>query len=261
MLAAFYDTVFYRPIFNLLIGLVDVMPRHDIGLAIIVLTILVKGAMWPLQSSALRSQKALSELQPKVAALKEKFPGKENEEALAKEMMALYSREKVNPAASCLPLFIQLPVFIALYHSLSAGLKSGGFEKLYAFVPNPGTISPNLLGFLDLAVPSIALAIVAGVTQYFQAKMMVTRQQPKAPGAGDEQMLAMMNKQMVYMMPAMTAILGFKLPGGLSLYWTAMNLFSVGQQHFFFRRAAAVASEISGAAAIVASKSSDATKP
>jgi YidC/Oxa1 family membrane protein insertase len=237
MLSAFYDAVFYRPIFNLLIWLVDVVPGHDIGIAIVLLTVIVKSAMWPLQASTLRSQKALADLQPKVAELKAKFPGKENEEALAKEMMALYSREKVNPAASCLPLFIQLPVFIALYHSLSAGLKSGGLEKLYSFVANPGTIAPQFLGLVDLAVPSIVLALLAGATQYVQAKMMVTRQQPKnTPGAKDEQMLAVMNKQMVYMMPALTTFLGFTLPGGLSLYWLAMNVFSIAQQHFFFKK-------------------------
>jgi YidC/Oxa1 family membrane protein insertase len=237
MFSAFYNTIFYRPIFNLLIWFYDVIPGHDIGLAIILLTIAVKAIMWPLQASALRSQKALADLQPKVAELKLKYPGKEKEEELAKEMMALYSREKVNPAASCLPLVIQLPVFIALYHSLSAGLKSGGFDKLYAFVANPGTISPTFLGIINLSTPSPVLAILAGITQYFQAKMMVTRQQAaNTPGAGDEQMLAVMNKQMVYMMPVLTMFLGWRLPGGLALYWFAMNLFSVAQQYYFFNK-------------------------
>lgn len=237
MFSAFYNNVFYHPIFNLLIGIYDYVPGHDIGLAIILLTVLVKLAMWPLQSGALRSQKALTDIQPKIEALKKKFPEKSQQEELAKEMMALYSREKVNPAASCLPLFIQLPVFIALYHALSAGLKSGGFEALYPFIPNPGTINPMLFGVLDLAVPNYVLAILAGAAQFVQAKMMVTRQQPKGvPGAGDEQMLASVNKQMMYMMPALTVFIGWTLPGGLSLYWFVMGLLTVAQQHFFFRK-------------------------
>ena len=233
----FYTAVFYRPIFNLLIGLYHVIPGSDIGLAIIVLTSVVKLAMWPMQAATLRSQKALTDIQPKIEELKKKYSEKSQQEELAKEMMALYSREKVNPAASCLPLFIQLPVFIALYHSLSAGLKSGGFDMLYSFVPNPGTIQPTLLGILNLASPNYVLAILAGAAQFVQAKMMVTRQQPKGvPGGGDEQMLASVNKQMMYMMPAMTVFIGWKLPGGLALYWLVMGLLTVLQQHFFFRK-------------------------
>jgi len=234
--STFYNAVFYHPIFNLLIAFYDFIPGHDIGLAIILLTLVVKLVMWPLQASALRSQKALTDIQPKIEELKKRYPEKSQQEELAKEMMALYSREKVNPAASCLPLFIQLPVFIALYHSLSAGLKSGGFEKLYSFIPNPGIINPTLFGLLDLSSPNHVLAILAGISQYFQAKMMVTRQQPKGvPGAADEQMLATMNKQMVYMMPAMTVIIGWSLPGGLALYWFVMSGLTVLQQMYFFR--------------------------
>lgn len=237
MLSAFYNAVFYQPIFNALIGFYDLIPGHDIGLAIILLTVVIKLGMWPLQASTLRSQKALADLQPKVAELKKKYPEKAQEEELAKEMMALYSREKVNPASSCLPLIIQLPVFIALYHALSEGLKSGGLDKLYSFVPNPGTVDPQFFGLINLGVASIPLALLAGITQYFQAKQMVTRQQPKGtPGAGDEQMLAAMNKQMVYMMPVLTVVLGWTLPGGLALYWLAMNVFSIAQQHFFFKK-------------------------
>jgi YidC/Oxa1 family membrane protein insertase len=237
MFTNFYNAVFYHPIFNLLIGLYDYIPGRDIGLAIILLTILVKLAMWPLQASALRSQKALTDIQPKIEELKKRYPEKSQQEELAKEMMALYSREKVNPAASCLPLLIQLPVFIALYHALSAGLKSGGFEALYPFIPNPGTITPTMFGLLDLAAPNYVLAILAGAMQYFQAKMMVTRQQPKGvPGGKDEQMLATMNKQMVYMMPALTVFIGWTLPGGLSLYWFVMSGLTVLQQFFFFKK-------------------------
>lgn len=228
-----YDAIFYRPIFNLLVFLYDVVPGGDVGLAIILLTIMIKLALWPLSAKALKSQRALAELQPKVAELKLKY-GKERQDEMAKEMMALYAKEKVSPVSSCLPILVQIPVFIALYQALSKGLDSSGFDKLYVFVPNPGTIETSFLGLADLAAPSIALALVAGATQYFQAKMMVTRQQPKTPGAQDEQMLAMMNKQMVYMMPALTVFLGWTLPGGLALYWSVMNLLTIAQQKVSF---------------------------
>ncbi|HTM69035.1 MAG TPA: YidC/Oxa1 family membrane protein insertase [Candidatus Binatia bacterium] len=234
----FFQAIFYQPIFNLLIFLYDAIPGHDLGIAIILLTIIIKLVLWPLSNGALRSQKALSDIQPKLDALKKEYEGKEKQEELAKAMMALYSKEKVSPFSSCLPVLIQLPVFIALYRALSHGLKSNGFEMLYPFVTNPGTIVPSLFGFIDLAKPNIALALLAGASQYLQAKMMVTRQQPrKTPGAKDEDMLATMNKQMLYMMPALTVVLGWKLPGGLALYWLLTNLLTVLQQKVYFRNA------------------------
>lgn len=232
-----YHTLLSEPLFNLLIWLYNVIPGHEIGISIIIMTILVKLVLWPLQSKALKSQKALQDLQPKVQELKKKYPDKEDKEKMAKEMMEIYSKEKVNPLSSCLPLLIQIPVFIALYRSLMHSLDSSGFETLYSFVANPGTIDPTMFGFVDLANPNYVLAVIAAISQYFQAKMMVARQQPKkVPGAQDEQMLAGMNKSMVYMMPAITLFIGIQLPGGLALYWLAMTLLTILQQHIFFNK-------------------------
>lgn len=233
-MGTFFHVVFYQPIFNLLIGIYEIVPGKDIGIAIVLLTVFVKAVMWPLSAKMLKSQKALAGLQPKVDALKEQY--KDKQEEMAKALMALYSQEKVNPASSCLPVLVQIPVFIALYKALSQGLKSAGFDALYPFIANPGTINPTFLGYFDLANPNHVLAILAGITQYFQAKQMVTRQQPKGtPGAKDEEMLAAMNKQMVYVMPVLTVVLGWTLPGGLGLYWLVMNVLTVGQQWYFFR--------------------------
>jgi YidC/Oxa1 family membrane protein insertase len=230
-----FQVIFSQPTFNLLVYLYDVIPGHDIGLSIIALTIILKIVLWPLSGAALRSQKALTELQPKMEALKKQYGDKQEE--LAKAMMALYSSEKVSPFSSCLPLLIQLPIFIALYRSLALVLKSSGYAMLYPFVANPGTITPTLFRIFNIAHPSIPLALLAGAAQYFQAKMMITRQQPKkTPGAKDEEMLAIMNKQMLYMMPVLTVFLGWKLPGGLALYWFMQNVLTVGQQWWYFHR-------------------------
>lgn len=227
----FFEVIFSQPIFNLLIWLYNVGGK-DIGIAIILLTIIVKALLWPFSAKALRSQKALSDLQPKVEALKKQYGT--DKEGMAKALMALYSQEKVSPMSSCLPVLIQLPVLIALYHTLSQSLKSTGFELLYPFVANPGTINQTSLGFLDLGNPNIPLALLAGVGQFFQAKMMVTKSQPKGtPGAEDEQMLATMNKQMVYMMPLLTVFIAWKLPGGLSLYWLVTNVLTIAQQAYY----------------------------
>lgn len=236
LISKFFAVVFYQPVFNLLIGLVVFLPGHDMGIAIILLTVLVKLILWPFSDKALHSQKALADMQPKVDALKKEYGDKQEE--LAKAMMALYSKEKVSPFSSCGLVLLQLPVFISLYHALGKGLQSSGFDQLYSFIPNPGTIPPTLLGMVNLADPNYPLAILAGIIQYFQAKSMITRQQANrgTPGASDEQMLATMNKQMLYVMPVLTVILGWTLPGGLALYWTVTNLLTVAQQEFYFHK-------------------------
>jgi YidC/Oxa1 family membrane protein insertase len=224
-----YHVVFYQPIFNLLVLLYDYIPGQDIGVAILFLTVIVKGALWPLSAKALKSQKALQDIQPKMEALKVEY--KDNKEELGKAMMELYSKEKVNPASSCLPTLVQLPVFIAIYRSMSHGLKSDGFDALYSFVPNPGTIDPNFLfGLVDLSQPVYVLAVLAAVAQFFQAKMMVSKKQPQVKGSEDESTAAIVNKQMTYMMPILTIIIGIRLPGGLMVYWLAMTLLTILQQ-------------------------------
>lgn len=226
----------YRPLFNLLIWLYDVVPGADIGFAIITLTVLVKLALWPLTNASLRSQKALQDLQPKLDELKEKH--KDDKDALAKAMMDLYTKEKVNPLSSCLPILVQIPILIALYQVLSAGLRAESLSDLYPFVTNPGSINEMFLGFVNLAERSIPLAVLAGVLQFWQTRMLIARRPPRQvqgkAGAKDEEMLASMNQSMMYFMPVMTVVIGVSLPGGLTLYWVAINLISILQQYVVF---------------------------
>ncbi len=234
-----YNLIFYQPLFNILIWLYNIIPGHDVGLAIIVLTIIIRGVLFPLYYQSIRSQKALQDIQPKIDELKKKY--KDDKEKMAQELMILYKSEKVNPFSSCLPLLIQLPFLIAVYQVFRHGLNSENFELLYPFVSNPGQINPISLGFINLAAPSIILAFLAGVAQFWQAKMMVTRKPPllkgqEIQGSGDEKMMAMMNKQMVYFMPIFTVIIGISLPAGLTLYWFITTLLMALQQLWMFKR-------------------------
>ena len=230
-----FNTIFYQPIFNLLIWLYNVIPGSDIGVAIIILTILLKLLLYPLSKKSLESQKAMQGIQPKLKEVQEKY--KDNKQAQTKAVMELYSREKVSPFSSCLPLLIQLPFLIALYQALMDGLKSAKMELLYSFVKNPGTINAMSFGFLDLSKPNVVLAVLSGAAQFWQAKMFSTMTPPKSAGVGgkDEGMMATMNKQMLYFMPAMTVVIGISLPGGLTLYWLVMTLLTVLQQWWFFK--------------------------
>lgn len=231
---ALYQTLLFQPILNLSIGLYDFL-FHDFGLAIVALVLIVRGALWPLTHRSLTNQKAMMDLQPKIKAVQAKY--KDNKEEQAKAMMALYAENKVSPLSSCLPLLIQLPLFIALYRVLSSGLKSQNLNLLYGFVPNPGTISTVAFGFLDLSKASIFVAILAAGAQFLQARMMM-RKDPAihTDASKDEDTMAMMNKQMMYMMPAMTLFIGWKLPAGLTLYWLLTNLAMVAQQKIAFKR-------------------------
>lgn len=234
-----YNTIFYQPLFNALIWLYNVIPGHDVGLAIVILTLVIRVILFPLYYKSIKSQRALQEIQPKVEALRKQY--KDEQEKLAKEMMILYKNENVNPFSSCLPLLIQLPFLIALYQVFIHGLKSQSMEWLYPFVANPGIINTISVGFLDLSKPSIVLAVMAGAAQFWQSKMMITKNPPlikgkEIDGSADEKMMSIMNKQIVYFMPIFTVIIGVSLPAGLSLYWFLTTLLMALQQVWMFKK-------------------------
>ena len=224
----FFHTILYIPLFNGFVGVYSLIP--DVGIVILLITVLIKLLLYPLNTSSIEAQRSLQELQPKLEELKKKH--KDNQQVLAQETMKLYKEHKVNPLGSCLPLLIQLPIFIALYWVLQDGLTTNDFSILYSFVQDPGTINPISLGLFDLSKPQIALALLAGGAQYWQAKSLSRKRPPKAAGKGgkDEGMAAMMNKQMLYFMPVITVVIGMQLPGGLSLYWFLSTLFMAVQQ-------------------------------
>jgi YidC/Oxa1 family membrane protein insertase len=247
----FFNTILTWPILNLLFWLYDVVPGQDIGVAIIILTIIVKAVLYPFAVQQIKQQRAMQALQPKMEEIRKRLAN--DKEAQAKELMELYKTEKVNPAASCLPLLIQLPVFIALYHALQEGLASKGLENLYSFVQNPGTVDPTLFGIVDLANPNYVLAILAAAVQYWQTRQIMATTSKAATNppdevkgkepAKDESMAAMMNKQMLYVMPIVTVVIGFGLPGGLILYWFVMSLLTVIQQWYMFKKHPVATSE------------------
>jgi len=232
---AFFTTILFQPMLNALMWIYSVIPGHDIGLAIIVLTIVIRLILWPFQQSALKSQRALQTVQPKLKALQAQYG--DDKAALNKAMMELYAKEKVSPFSSCLPLLVQLPFLIALYQVLRSGLNSADFNLLYPFVHNPGQINSVAFGFLKLADKSIPLAVLAGIAQLIQTKMLPMNRPPAGagPGAKDEDQLAKVNKQMLYIMPAFTVFIGISLPAGLTLYWVVTTLMAIFQQWFFLR--------------------------
>lgn len=210
----------YQPLYNLLVILYDFLPWGGVGLAIILLTTIVKGAVFPLTFKSMKAQKDMQELQPKINEIRAKY--KDNQELMAKELMAVYRDHKVNPFASCLPTILQLVIFITLYQVLRAGIATVNADHLYSFVHNPGVMDHVFLG-IDLTVVSIPLAVLMAGMQFLQARQMITRRPPKiareSTGALDEDVTASMNRMMLTVLPVMMLIMGVTtLPGGTSLY-------------------------------------------
>lgn len=230
-MASLFHVVLYQPIFNIFIWLYDIVPSHDVGVVILIITIIIRLVLYPLTTSSIKAQQSMQELQPKLEAIKKEHATDKQKQAEA--TMALYKTHKINPFASCLPLLIQLPILLALFWVLRDGLASTNLaQNLYPFVKNPGTIKAMTLGLVDLGAPSIALAILAGAAQFLQAKTLSRTPAPKSAGVGgkDENMAAMMNKQMLYFMPLMTVLIGIRFPAGLTLYWFLSTALMVVQQ-------------------------------
>ena len=221
-----FHEVLYRPLFNGLVFLYNVVPYHDFGIAIILLTLIIRFILYPLNQKALKSQKALSELQPQIKEIQSKYKADRVKQSQA--LMEFYKTKGINPASGCLPLLVQLPVLIALYQVFLNGLKPESLKSLYYFVSRPELINTKFLGLIDLSQSNYGLAILAGALTFVQSKMMV----PSVKSANPGDFSTMMSRQMVYLMPVITLIIAWKLPAGLALYWVVITLFGVVQQYF-----------------------------
>lgn len=230
---AIYHTFLYQPIYNILVGMYALLPWADFGVAIILVTLLMKLALYPLSQKQIVSQKKMQDLQPKIKDLQKRH--KDNKEEQAKKMMELYKEHNVNPVTGCLPLIVQLLFFIALYRviiNISQDQFTASVADLYSFVPDPGAINHFFLGFLDLTVPNITLAIVTALAQWWQMKMILGKQvAQKAQGGSQEaDFTQIMNKQMLYVTPAISLFIGVTFPAALALYWLTSTVFMLVQQ-------------------------------
>ncbi|MCX6762750.1 MAG: YidC/Oxa1 family membrane protein insertase [Candidatus Moranbacteria bacterium] len=230
-----FHSIIYQPIYNALIFLYNVVPGHDLGVAIILLTVIIRVILYPLAKKQIESQKRMQELQPEIKKLQEKYKG--DKEKQGKELMNFYKEKKVNPASGCLPLVVQIIFIIALYRALVAGINFSECKDLYTFVACPARIGTSFLGILDLAKPSIILAAITAAAQFVQTKMMMGTM-PSAPSGGKADFSQTMNKQMLYLGPLLTLFIGARFPAGLPLYWLVMTLFMIGQQYRVMGRVA-----------------------
>jgi YidC/Oxa1 family membrane protein insertase len=184
---------------------------HNYGVAIIILTILIKLIFWPLGNKSYKSMKEMQKLQPKMAALREKY--KDDKTKLSQESMALYKTHKVNPLGGCLPMIVQIPVFFGLYKCL-----------LYAIELRH---SPFIWWIQDLSAkdPYYITPLVMGATMFIQQKMTPTGADP-------------MQAKIMLFMPVIFTFMFLNFPSGLVIYWLLNNVISIGQQVYINRKAA-----------------------
>lgn len=217
-MATIFNAVIYQPILWVLVFLYQNIAFRDLGLAIILLTILVRIILLPLFYKGAKDQTILQRLQPHIRKIQ--LDHKDDREKQAKAMMELYKTNRINPFSGFFLLLLQLPIFIALFEIFTQGIKSATFGGTY------------FLG-LDLGAGSILLAVLAALLQYFQGRL--------AMPAGKD--METTQKIMVFVGPLVTVLVLGNLPAALSLYWSVSNLFSLGQQFYINEKLAPLPDE------------------
>lgn len=264
-----FEILVVQPIFNLLIGLYSLIPGGDFGIALILFTILIRFAMWPLVKKQLHQVSAMRKLQPELTRIKKQSKG--NKQLEASQMMELYKKHGVSPFRSIGILLIQLPIFIALYQVIQIfTLHRDQLAKFtYDFMENigpirtiidhPETFNQNLFGFIDLTAHAIGgptggfnifliiLAIIAAITQYIMSKQTapatsnkrlrdIMSEAAEGKQADQSEMNAVVMGKMMKVLPFIMLLVMLNLPGALALYYVVSNVVAVIQQHYILKK-------------------------
>ncbi|OGZ44320.1 MAG: hypothetical protein A3J55_03415 [Candidatus Ryanbacteria bacterium RIFCSPHIGHO2_02_FULL_45_17b] len=218
----FFNELFFRPLLNALVFFTSILPFHDLGLAVIILTVLVRFVLFPFTHHSLKAQTKMRSLEPEIARLRDKH--KNNQEEQARRTMALYKEHGVNPFSGCVTILIQLPLLIALYRVFLVGV--GDMDRyVYPFVSVPDSLHTQFLGLINLTEASIFLAALSGLTQFIQMKLAIPASSLRTAQKAD--ISHIMTTQMKYVMPGVVFVIGLQFPAAVSLYWTTMNIFAI----------------------------------
>ena len=233
-----FETFLIQPIYNVFIYLIGIMPGGSVGLAIIVLTLLIRALFYPAFTASIRTQMGMQAVQGELDEINKLH--KDNSEERAKQTMALYTKHKVRPFSGFLALLVQIPVFIALYFAFfREGLPKIATHLLYSFVPAPGVVQVDFFGLMNLLSPhNILLAgIVAGL-QYGVAYLSLGRMTRSASPVQPEKQAAQKIQQqmMLYFLPGLMGVVSYSLPAAVGLYFATTNLASLGQEWIIRRQ-------------------------
>ncbi len=237
-----FRTFVMKPLLNSLVFIAGLVPGHNLGIAIIILTILVKLLLfWPTQKS-LEGQKKMQILQPKIEALKKQYPNDPKRQQ--EETMKLWKEHNINPFSACLPTLLQFPILIGLFYAIQEGAHIElSRHLLYSFHQNlPWHFDTNFLGLNLLKPEWYIFPIALVVLQYIQMKLAfaiakrktdagkavvdISKDKPKEPLSPQE----LQQKIMLYALPLLIGVFAFQFPAAVALYWGISTIFGIGQQ-------------------------------
>lgn len=237
MFSFIWHTFFFDPVYNTLVFFIDTIPGGDVGLAIVATVLVVKMLLLPISIKAVKTQKVMKELDPKLKAIKEQY--KDDRQLQAQKMMELYKEAGMNPFASILLMFIQIPIVIALYFAVAKGggvpLPAINSDLLYIFIPNPDTVSMLMFGTFDIVARSWPLAVLAGVTMFIQMKLTMPPLPPREEGVEldhKQEFMRSMQLQMKYVMPVLIGFVAYSISAAIALYFVVSNLTAIGQEYW-----------------------------
>jgi YidC/Oxa1 family membrane protein insertase len=263
-----FDILIVQPVFNLLIGLYSLIPGGDFGISLILFTVLVRFALYPLVKRQLHQTQAMKKLQPQLAKIKKETKGNKQLESM--RMLELYKEHGVNPFRSIGILLIQLPIFIALYIVIQVFTSHRdeiakwtydfmeGLAPIKQLIEDPNSFNHMFLGFIDLTksafadggvnIALILIALIAAATQYFMSKQTMPHNESKkrlrdvmseaAQGkqADQSEMNAIVMGKMMKVLPIFMFFVMISVPGALALYYAMSNLVAVAQQAYLLRK-------------------------
>jgi len=227
-----YHTIIYVPLYNGLIFLMQILSFIDVGVAVVLFTIIVKLILFPLSYKSVKTQASMKKLEPELNALKLKYESDKQEQA--KQIMAFYKEKEVNPFSGFFLILIQLPIIFALYSIfLRSGLPKINIDILYPFVHAPSFVNMKFLGLIDISKKSIVLSLCAAVSQFFQIRYSMPK--PAALPDGTKQsfkddLARSMSFQMRYIMPVVVFFISYGISAAVALYWSVSNLFMIAQE-------------------------------
>ena len=236
-----WNSVFYQPIYNALIFIIDNITFGDVGFAIILVTITVKLILSPLTRKSIKSQILMKRMEPEIKQIKKDYPNKEEQ---SKKTFELYKKYGTNPFSGCLVVLLQLPVIIALYYVFYNGITIKT-DIIYSFIQIPTILHTNFLGLVELGSKSIFLAIFAGITQFIQGYLSSPVQSKKAeivsgvdsePKTFQEQLSGSMQTNVRYVLPLFIVFIAWKISAAVALYWIVSNIFTITQEWYIRRK-------------------------
>ena len=235
MISSLFHTAFYNPIYNALVALVALIPGGDIGIAVILLTIVIRLLLLPFSLSAARTQRAMKVLEPKLKELKEKHKG--NKEKEATETLALYREARVRPFATFLTALIQIPVLLGLYLVFRyEPFSAVDMARLYSFTPVPHALSPLFLGVIPIAGKNIVLAALAGIAQFFQAHLALAGTMKPSGSGMQSDFQKVLGMQLKFVFPFLIGVISYTTSAAIALYFLTTNIAGMFQE-LYVRRA------------------------